>query len=136
MRVIGSGGAVKGLINGSDVQGIPAIDPAQGDLAAGEQRPEQHAGGFGARQQALRLDPPLELLVQALDGIRGSDRLPLFRRIAQEREQSWSGLFQTISDGRALQPPFPEEGLACSATIKTRSPRQSGLIVAGDARPT
>src|SRR3954467_14392134 len=64
MRVIGSGGEVKGLVSRSDVQGIPAIDPAQGDLAAGEQRPEQHAGGFGARQQALRLDPPLELLVQ------------------------------------------------------------------------
>src|SRR3954465_2088917 len=100
------------LINGSNVQGIPAIDPAQGDLAAGEQRPEQHAGGLGARQQALRLDPPLELLVQPFNGIRGSDRFPLFRRIAREREQSWSGLFQTISRGRALQPPFPEECLA------------------------
>src|SRR5947209_6630856 len=104
MRVIGSGGAVKGLVNGSDVQGVPAIDPAQGDLAAGEQSPEQHAGGFSAWQQALRLDPPLELLVQTLDGIRGSDRLPLLRRIAQEREQLRSGLFQTISHGRALEP--------------------------------
>ena len=30
------------------MQGVPAIDPAQRDLAAGEQGPEQHAGGFAA----------------------------------------------------------------------------------------
>jgi len=52
------------------MQGVPAIDAAQGDLVAGEQGPEQHAGGLGARQQALGLDPALELLVQPLDGVR------------------------------------------------------------------
>jgi hypothetical protein len=31
--------------------------------AGGEQRPEQHGGGFGAGQQGLGLDAALELLV-------------------------------------------------------------------------
>ncbi len=50
-----------------DMEGVPAVDPPQGDLAAGQQGPKQHAGGFGCGQGALGLDPALELLVQTLD---------------------------------------------------------------------
>jgi hypothetical protein len=88
------------------VQGVPAVNAAQRDLAAGEQGPEQHAGGLGAGQQALGLDPALELLVQPLDGVRRPDRFPLIGRIEQEGEQVGSRLLQAGGDGRALQPPF------------------------------
>jgi hypothetical protein len=105
-RVVGSGGEVKRLVSGSDVQGVPAVDPAQGDLAAGEQGPEQHAGGLGAGQQALRLDPALERLVPPFDGVRRPDRCPLVGWVAQEGEQVRPGLLQAGGDGRALQSPF------------------------------
>jgi hypothetical protein len=88
------------------VQGVPAVNPAQGDLAAGEQGPEQHAGGLGTRQQALCLDPTLELLMQPLDGVRRPDRFPLVGWIEQEGEQVGTRLLQAGDDGRALQPPF------------------------------
>jgi hypothetical protein len=68
------------------MQTRPTIDFAHGDLTAGKQGPEQHACRLGARQQALRLDPPLELLVQAFDGIGGADRAPLLLREAQKGE--------------------------------------------------
>ena len=51
-------------------EGLPAIDLAHGDLAGGEQRPEQHGGGFGAGQHGLGVDPALEFLMQSLDRIR------------------------------------------------------------------
>jgi len=63
-----------------DMERVPAVDAAQGDLTAGEQRPEQHAGGLGAGQQALCLDAPLELFVQALDGVGRANRFPLLGR--------------------------------------------------------
>ncbi len=64
------------------MEGVPAVDPSQVDLAAGQQGPEQHAGGFGGGQDALDLDPALELLVQALDGVGCAQGFPLARRIA------------------------------------------------------
>src|SRR5206468_4916042 len=66
--LVRSGGEVK-LARGPG-EALPAVDLAQGDLAGREQCPEQHRGGLGAGQDALRLDAPLELLVQALDGVR------------------------------------------------------------------
>ena len=41
--------AIKMVLGGWDMEGIPAIDATEADLAAGEQRPEQHAGSLGAR---------------------------------------------------------------------------------------
>ncbi len=69
------------------MQALPAIDFAQRDLTAGQQRPEQHAGGFGAVQHALDLDAALELLVQRLNGVGSADGLSLLWREAQEGEQ-------------------------------------------------
>ena len=110
--MVGSGDEVKRLVGGSNVQGVPAINAAQGDLSAGEQGPEQHAGGLGTRQQALRLDPALELLVQPLDGVRRPDRFPLIGRIEQEGEQVGSRLLKAGGDRRALQPPLAHERLS------------------------
>ena len=50
-------------------EGWPAVDLSHGDLARGEQRPEQHGRGRRRGQDGLGLDPPLELLMQPLDRI-------------------------------------------------------------------
>src|SRR5271170_2404610 len=60
----------------------------------------------------LRLDPPLEFLVQTFDGVRGSDRLPLALREARESEQSVACFFQAVGDGAAFEPPFSDEGFS------------------------
>jgi hypothetical protein len=52
---------------GARSQGLPTIDFSHVDLSGGQQRPEQHGSGVGGRQHGLRLDAPLELLVQPLD---------------------------------------------------------------------
>jgi hypothetical protein len=39
------------LIGGSDMHSVPTINAAHAVLAAGEQDPEQHAGGLGAGQR-------------------------------------------------------------------------------------
>jgi hypothetical protein len=80
------------VIGGLLSEVLPSVDLAHGDLGGSEQRPEQHGGGFGAGQHGLGLDPALELLVQALDRVRGSYRLPLARREADESEEFVAGL--------------------------------------------
>lgn len=64
---IGSGGEVNHALAGRLAEALPAIDLAHGDLAGGEPRPEQPCCGLGRGQHGLRLDAPLELLVQPLD---------------------------------------------------------------------
>ena len=44
---------------GLNVKRLPAIDLAQRDLSAREQRPKHHAGRIRTRQHALRLDAPV-----------------------------------------------------------------------------
>ena len=99
-----SGGEVK--IGGRALEGLPTVDPAHGDLTGRQQRPEQHGGGLGTGQQALRLDPPLELLVQAFDGVRGPRRTPLLGRVAHEGEQALAGFFQARRDRPAAKLPL------------------------------
>jgi hypothetical protein len=48
----------------------PTVDLAHLDLARRQQRPERHRGGLHGRQHGLRLDPSLELLMQAFNCIR------------------------------------------------------------------
>ena len=48
--VIGSCDQIKDLLGRGDIQGPPAVDFAQRDLPAGQQRPEQHASGIRAGQ--------------------------------------------------------------------------------------
>src|ERR1700678_3384357 len=88
------------------------MDLSHHDLSRGQQCPEEHGGRFSARQDGLRLDPPLEFLVQTFDGVRGSDRLPLALREARESEQSVACFFQAVGDGAAFEPPFSDEGFS------------------------
>jgi hypothetical protein len=67
---------------------LPAIHLAHVDLAGGKQRPEQHARRVGRRQHSLRLDLPLELLVQTLDSVRCPRAFPLARRQTGEAEEA------------------------------------------------
>ncbi len=66
-RVIHSCSEVKERVGRSLLEALPAIDPSHGDLARGDQGPEQHRGGLGRGQSALGLDAPSELLMQAFD---------------------------------------------------------------------
>src|SRR3982074_3591852 len=77
MAVSGSGCEVNYLLRGLLGEAFPTVDLAHGDLPGGEQRPEQHCRGLGRRQNGLRLDPPLELLVLPFNGVRGPRRFPL-----------------------------------------------------------
>src|SRR5712692_7067947 len=65
----------------------PAVDPAQLDLPAGHEAKEQDQCGVLGRQRALRLHAAPEFLVEPLDRIRGSQRLPLGAWEPEEREQ-------------------------------------------------
>src|SRR5512143_4270920 len=86
-EVNGSGGEVNDRVCRLGRQCLPAVDLAHGDLAGGEQRPEEHGGGLWRRQDGLSLDAALELLVQPFDGIGGARRAPLAGRQAGEGEQ-------------------------------------------------
>jgi hypothetical protein len=110
-----SGGEVNWLIDGLCGERLPAIDLAHVDLSGSEQRPEQHGRGVGRRQHGLGLDPPLELLVQPLDGVGRPRASPLARRQAGEGEQPVAGFLQAVGDGAVLEPPLADEGLAAAS---------------------
>jgi hypothetical protein len=101
--VIGLCDQIKNLLGRGDIQGPPAVDFAQRDLPADQQRPEQHASGIRAGQHALGLDAPLELLVQPLDGVGGADGLPLVAWEAQEGEEFFARFFQAVGDRAATR---------------------------------
>ena len=111
-EVIVSGCKVNRLIDGLCGKRLPTIDLAHVDLTGGEQRPEQHGGSLCGWQHGLRLDPPLELLVQSFDRICCSRALPLARRQPSEGEQPIAGFFQAVGDGAMFEPPFADERLA------------------------
>jgi hypothetical protein len=98
-EVIGSGSERNGPINKRLGERGPAVDFSHSDLARGKQRPEQHGGGVGGGQDGLGLDPALELLVQAFDGVGGSRTLPLARRQAGEGEQLGTSKNPVVSSG-------------------------------------
>src|SRR5579885_3323054 len=95
-----------------NVKRLPAIDLAQRDLTAREQRPKHHAGRVRTGQHALRLDTSLELLVQPLYGVRRTDGTPLRLRIAQEREQPLAGFLEAAGNPGTAQSPFAQKGLS------------------------
>jgi hypothetical protein len=53
--IIRSCGEVNELVGWLLGEGLPAVDLSHRCLAGGEQRPEQHGGGFGAGQDGLSL---------------------------------------------------------------------------------
>src|SRR5271155_4720385 len=101
-------------------EGVPSVDLAHGDLTRGEERPEQHGGGFGAGQDSLGLYPALEFFVQSLDRVRGSDRLPLARREPRECEQLVARFLQAVGDGAAFEAPLADERLAPGLDLAAR----------------
>jgi hypothetical protein len=74
-------------------------------------------------EDGLGLDPPLELLVQALGGVGGPRRLALARGQAGEGEQPLAGLLEAVGNCPALQPPLAQERLAAGRDL----PRRGGV---------
>ena len=99
----GSGGEVNGLSE-MLIERVPAIDFSERDLTGGEQRPEQHGGGLGRRQHGLRLDAPLELLVQPLDGVGGARALPLLGWQPREGEEPIARFLEARCNGLDISP--------------------------------
>jgi hypothetical protein len=100
IEVIGSCSQVNLLIAWFGRERLPAVDFAHGDLTRRHERPEQHGRGIGRGQHGLGLDPPLELLMQALDRIGCSGALPLAWRQAGEREEALARLLQAVGERR------------------------------------
>src|SRR5712691_5524183 len=89
-----------------------AVDLAQPDLPRRHETEEQADGGVLGRQRPLRLDPSAELLIQALNGVRGSERLPLRLGETEEGEQLVAAFLQAPPDpGTALAPLALEGGV-------------------------
>jgi hypothetical protein len=65
----------------------PAIHASEADLAASHEAEEQDERRVLGRQATLSLHPPPELLVQPLNHVRRSERLPLALGELEEREQ-------------------------------------------------
>ena len=96
---------------------LPSVDFSHRDLAGSQERPEQHCCRLRRREDGLRLDPSLELLMQAFDRVRGPYRFPLAFREAREGEELVAGLLQTYRNGRAFQPPFAQESSVLSWAV-------------------
>jgi len=93
----------------------PAVDPAQLDLPAGHEAKEQDQCRVLGRQRALRLHAAPEFLVDPLDRIRGSQRLPLGAWEPEEREQFVTAFPQARYDARTPLAPRALEGRVCGA---------------------
>src|SRR5262249_41275503 len=83
-----------------------AIERSQFDLAAAEQSEEQQHDGILPWKTRLRLRAPAELLVDALEGVRRTQRLPLRAWKAQKGEELVAGLLQALHHRRAAQLPL------------------------------
>src|SRR5712691_4311381 len=87
-----------------------AVDLTQPDLPRGHETEEQADGGVLGRQRALRLDPAPKLLIQALDGVRGPQRLPLRLGEAEKGEQLVAALREAPRDPRTARAPLARTG--------------------------
>src|SRR5713226_7352401 len=100
-----------------------AVDLPQPDLPRRHQAEEQADRGLLGRQRALRLDPPSKLLVQALDGVRRPQRLPLRPGEAKEGEQLLAALREAPRDPRTALAPF-----ALEVSVRDARPLPTGGI--------
>src|SRR5437899_8104145 len=103
---------------------LVAVELAEPQLPRRRQtvQQEQRAGLRG--QHRLRLDPPTELLDDALDDVGGAQPLPLTLREAIEREQLVAGLVEALDHRRTPLLPFGRE-------LDRRTPRRN----TGSRRP-
>src|SRR5438477_3843430 len=74
---------------------LPTVDLAQLDLPARHEAEEQDERRVLGGQRALRLHASSELLVEPLNRVRGSQRLPLGAWEPEEREQFVTAFPQT-----------------------------------------
>src|SRR5713226_5744127 len=87
-----------------------AVDLAQPDLPRRHETEEQADGGVLGRQRPLSLDPPTKLFVQAFNGVRGPQRLPLRFGEAEKGEQLVAALGETPRDPRTARAPLARTG--------------------------
>src|SRR5713226_5713597 len=87
-----------------------AVDLAQPDLPRRHETEEQADGGVLGRQRPLSLDPPTELFVEAFNGVRGPQRLPLRLGEAEKGEQLVAALGETPRDPRTARAPLARTG--------------------------
>ena len=117
-------------------QGLPAVDLAHGDLARGEQGPEQHGPG---------LDAAAEFLVQPLDGalVRADLRCDGSRRVRAKSRAPFRGLrrptgatvpftLEAVGDRPARQAPLargdPLRRVSTSAAVSAWIMSQSDAL--------
>src|SRR5579884_2558657 len=91
---------------------LPAIDAPHPDLPARVEGMEEVEHTRLGRQRRLRLDAAPELFVEALDGLRGPQALPLGAREAEEGQEFLPRLRQAARDaGTAALPAGDEAGV-------------------------
>src|SRR5260370_31087925 len=100
-----------------------AVDLPQPDLPRRHQAEEEADRGLLGRQGARGLDPPSKLLVQALDGVRRPQRLPLRPGEAKEGEQLLAALREAPRDPRTALAPF-----ALEVSVRDARPLPTGGI--------
>src|SRR5713101_8388268 len=81
-----------------------AVDLPQLDLSAGNEAEEQDQRRVLGGKRALGLHAPAEFLVEALDDVRGAQRLPLYLRKGEERQQFGAAFLQTARDDISRAP--------------------------------
>jgi SNF2-related domain len=93
---------------------------------------ERKAVIFTESVRTQRYLATLELLVQALDRIRGACAAPLAWRQTGEGEEPVAGFLQAVCDGAMLEPPFAHEGLASRLNFLARGRVDHVVVVGGD----
>src|SRR5881628_2967778 len=88
---------------------LVAVELPEPQLSRRRQTVQQEQRAVLRRQHRLRLDPPAELLDDALDDVGGAESLPLALREAIEREQLVAGLVEALDHRRAPLLPFRRE---------------------------
>src|SRR5213593_4489943 len=88
---------------------LVAVELAEAQLPRRRQTVQQEQRAVRRGQHRLRLDPPAELLDDALDDVGGAQPLPLAFREAVEREQLVAGLVEALDHRGAPLLPFGRE---------------------------
>ena len=117
---------------------LPAVDSPQLDLPTHDKAEEQDDGGLFTRERALRLHAAAKFLVEPLNHVRATERLPLRFRKPEEREELIAAFMETGHDARAAFGPRALEAVVGNACgIGAESGSYSSADLARDtSRPT